>query len=175
MTNIGHIQCLMVLWTIGWLLVIHRQCMLISMVSCNADYAGCLVTRRSHSGILIFIQGAPVIWYSKRQNTAESAVFRSEFIALEIAVEQIEGLRYKLCMMGDPIDGPADVYCDSKSVFKNAAFPESTLKKKHNAISYQKAREAQAAGIIRLAWEKRRYQLGRCAYKDISWTSPAIT
>jgi hypothetical protein len=120
---------------------------------CDADHAGCRVTQRSHNGILIFIQGEPVIWYSKRQNTVESAVFGSEFIALKIAVEQIEGLRYKLRMMGVPIDGPANVYCDSKSVFKNAAFPESTLKKKHNAISYHKVREAQAAGIIRLAWE----------------------
>jgi hypothetical protein len=111
------------------------------------------VTRRSHSGILIFIQGAPIIWYFKRQNTAESAVFGSEFIALKTAVEQVEALCYKLRMMGVPVDGPAIVYSDSEPVFKNVAFPESTLKKKHNPISYHKAREAQAAGVIRIAWE----------------------
>jgi hypothetical protein len=27
------------------------------------------------------------------------------------------------------------------------------LKKRHNAIAYRRAREAQAAGIIRVAWE----------------------
>jgi hypothetical protein len=122
-------------------------------VHCDADHAGCRVTRRSHSGILIFIQGAPIIWYSERQNIVESAVFGSEFIALKTAVEQVEALRYKLRMMGVPVDGPANVYSDSESVFKNFAFPESTLKKKHNAICYHKAREAQAAGVIRIAWE----------------------
>jgi hypothetical protein len=56
-------------------------------------------------------------------------------------------------MMGVPVDGPANVYSDSESVFKNVAFAESTLKKKHNAICYHKAREVQAAGVIRIAWE----------------------
>jgi hypothetical protein len=55
--------------------------------------------------------------------------------------------------MGVPVDGPANVYSDSESVFKNVAFPESTLKKKYNAICYHKAREAQAEGVIRIAWE----------------------
>ena len=36
---------------------------------------------------------------------------------------------------------------------KNSTAPESTLKKHHNAIAYHHAREAQAAGIISVAWE----------------------
>ena len=31
--------------------------------------------------------------------------------------------------------------------------PESTLKKKHNAIAYHRVREAQAAGVMRIAKE----------------------
>ena len=31
----------------------------------DANHAGNVVTRRSHSGILIFVQNAPIIWYSK--------------------------------------------------------------------------------------------------------------
>ena len=123
-------------------------------VYCDADHAGCRVTRRSHSGILVFINGALVLWYSKRQNTVESSTFGSEFVAMRIAVEQVEGLRYKLRMMGVPIDGPANLFCDNQSVFKNCSFPESTLKKKHNAIAYHKTREAQASKTIRVAWEK---------------------
>ena len=53
-------------------------------VSCyvDADHAGNRMTRRSHSGILIYLQNTPIIWYSKRQNTVESSSFGSEFIAL---------------------------------------------------------------------------------------------
>jgi hypothetical protein len=72
---------------------------------------------------------------------------------MKIAIEQIEALLYKLCMMGIPLLGPANVYCDNESVFKNGAYPESSLKKKHNAIAYHKTQEAQAARIARLAWE----------------------
>ena len=119
----------------------------------DADHAGCQVTRRSHTGVLIFVQKAPIIWYSKRQNTVEASTFGSEFIAMKTAVDLIEGLRYKLRMMGIPIDEATSVICDNESVFKNSTVPESTLKKKHNAIAYHRAREAQAAGIVRIAWE----------------------
>jgi Reverse transcriptase (RNA-dependent DNA polymerase) len=121
---------------------------------CDADHAGCRMTRRSHTGILIYVQNAPIIWYSKRQNTVESSTFGSEFIAMKTAVEQIEALRYKLRMMGVPVLGPANIFCDNESVFKNCAFPESTIKKKHNAIAYHKTREAQASKMVRVAWEK---------------------
>jgi hypothetical protein len=98
-------------------------------------------------GIPIVVNGSPVTWYSKQQNTVELLTFGSEFIAMRIAMEQVEGLRYKLQMMGIPIDGPANVYCDNQSVFKNCSVPETTLKKKHNAIAYHRTREAQPAHV----------------------------
>jgi hypothetical protein len=125
------------------------------VISCfvDADHAGNLITRRSHTGILIFCNRAPIIWYSKRQNTVETSTFGSEFIAAKIAVELIEGLRYKLRMFGIPIDGPPNVYCDNNSVVINSAKPESTLKKKHNTIAYHKVRESIAQGTICIAKE----------------------
>ena len=125
----------------------------------DADHAGNLLTCRSHTGILIFLNNAPISWYSKRQNTIESSTFASELIALRIAVEQVEGLRYKLRMFGIPIDGPADIFCDNQSVVKAASTPESTLSKKHNAICYHKVREAAAAGTILVAKEDGRTNL----------------
>jgi hypothetical protein len=125
------------------------------VISCfvDADHAGNRVTRRSHTGIIIFVNRAPILWYSKRQNTVETSTFGSEFIAARIAVELIEGLRYKLRMFGVPVDGPANVYCDNESVVLNSSRPESVLKKKHNAIAYHRVREAVAAGTIRITHE----------------------
>ena len=119
----------------------------------DADHAGNRVTRRSQSGILLFVNRAPVIWYSKRQNTVETSTFGSEFVAMRIAVELTEALRYKLRMFGVPLEGPTNVFCDNEAVTKNAIFPESTLKKKHNAIAYHRTREAVAAGTIRVTKE----------------------
>jgi hypothetical protein len=70
---------------------------------------------------------------------------------MTILVEMLEALRYKLRMMGIPIDGPTNVFCDNKSVITNSTVPTSTLKKKHNSIAYHRVREAVAAGILRIA------------------------
>lgn len=48
----------------------------------DANHAGNVVTQCSHSGILIYVQNAPIIWYSMRQNTVEAATFGSKFVAL---------------------------------------------------------------------------------------------
>ena len=58
----------------------------------DVDHAGCQLTRRSHTGVILYINCALIIWYSKRQNMVESFMFGSEFIAMKIAVELIEGL-----------------------------------------------------------------------------------
>jgi hypothetical protein len=44
-------------------------------------------------------------------------------------------------MFGVPIEGPTNVYCDNEAVVSNTTRPESTLKKKHNAIAYHRVRE----------------------------------
>ncbi len=82
-------------------------------------------------------------WCGNRSdiNTVDSSTFGPEFVALRVATELIEGLRYKLRMFGVPFDGATSVYCDNQSVTKNATVSASTLSKKHNSICYHKVRE----------------------------------
>ena len=114
----------------------------------DADHAGDHTNRRSHTGIVIFVNKAPILWYSKRQTTVETSSYGSELVAMKTAVEMIEGLRYKLRAFGVPIDGPAFLFCDNQSVVFSASTPESALKRKHNAIAYHKVRESAASGAI---------------------------
>jgi hypothetical protein len=114
----------------------------------DADHAGNTVTRRSQTGILLYLNMAPIFWFSKKQNTVESSTFSSEFVALKIAAEKIISLRYKLRMFGIPIDGRANVFCDNEAVYKNASIATSVLKKKHNSIAYHKVRECTACNIL---------------------------
>jgi hypothetical protein len=64
----------------------------------DASHASCLKTRCSQTGILLFVNKAPITWYSSRQNTVETSTFSSEFIVMKIAVEIIEALRYKVLL-----------------------------------------------------------------------------
>jgi hypothetical protein len=107
----------------------------------DANHAGCLATRQSHTGVLLYVNSALVLWHSKRQNTVEASNFGSEFIAAKTAMKMIEGLCYKLCTMGFPLLGPTSFLCDNQSVITNASRPESTLSKKHNSIAYHRVRE----------------------------------
>ena len=117
-------------------------------VFADSDHAADWVTRRSQTGIIIYVGKAPITWFSKRQNCVESASFGSEFVALRIATELTKSLWYKLRMFGIPFDGPANLFCDNQSVVTNSSTPESVLKKKHNSIAYHIVRESVASSIV---------------------------
>ena len=119
----------------------------------DADHAGNFVARCSHTGIIIFVQNAPIKWFLKRHNMVEAATFGSEFVALRICKELIFALRYKLWMFGVPFEGPTNIFCDNCGVVLNSSSPELTLQKKHNAIKYHVVREAAEAGILRIGKE----------------------
>ena len=119
--------------------------------SVDANHAGNMVTRRSQTRILIFVNKYPIIAFSKRQNTVVTSMFGSKFTALKNSVELVEALRYKLRMFGVPIEGNINVFCDNESVYKNVSTPESVLKKKHHSIAYHRCREYVAALAICIA------------------------
>ena len=115
----------------------------------DADHAGDQVTRRSRTGILIFINSAPIIWSSKRQNTVECSTYGSELVAMRQAIEMIRALKYKLSMFGiEVLENETKVFGDNNSVIINTSVPESTLKKKHHSVNFNYVREAVAAGLI---------------------------
>jgi hypothetical protein len=118
----------------------------------DSDHAGDQVTRRSRTGFIQMVNMATIAWHSKKQGSVEGATFGSEFVALKTAMEANRALRYKLRMMGVPIDGPTYMYCDNMSVVHNTTAPESMLKKKSNSIAYHAVREAVAMGEILIAY-----------------------
>jgi hypothetical protein len=55
----------------------------------DANHAGIVVTWQSQSGILIFVQNALIIWFSKQQSTVEGATFGSKLGAVRICKDLI--------------------------------------------------------------------------------------
>ena len=62
---------------------------------------------------------SPIAWYSNKKSSIMSSVFGTDFMAFKIVMESIRGLRYKLCMMGVPIEEPTYTYGDNMSVIHN--------------------------------------------------------
>ena len=55
--------------------------------------------------------------------------------------EYIRGLRYKLRMLGIPVEGASYILGDNQSVLSNTTKPYSTLKKKSSSIASHYVRE----------------------------------
>ena len=116
----------------------------------DASHAPCLLTRRSVTGIVLQLNRTIIRATSKRQNTVETSTYGSEMVAGRLCVEQVMDLRYKLRMLGVPINGASVMLGDNQSAITSCTIPSSSLKKKHNAIAYHRVREAVAAGVVQL-------------------------
>ena len=108
-----------------------------------------VISGRSVTGILHFLNKTPIDWYSKLQSTVETATYGSEFVAARTCTEQIIDLRNTLRYMGVPLKQVSMMFGDNESVVNSATIPHSKLHKRHNALSYHRTREAIAAKILR--------------------------
>jgi len=118
----------------------------------DSDHAGDHITRRSRTGFVISLNCAPIYWYSKKQTSCETSSFGADFIALKTCCEYIRGLRYKLRMMGIPVNLPTFLFGDNRSVLINSSKPHSSLKKKSSSIAFHFVREGVAKDEWRVAY-----------------------
>ena len=82
----------------------------IARCSVDANHGGNMKDWKSNTGVLILINKVPIYWYSKSQTTVEAITFGAEFCAMNMEVEIIEALRYKL----EPQKGPVCQAYDKK-------------------------------------------------------------
>jgi hypothetical protein len=93
-----------------------------------------VVSGRSVSGILHMVNKTPIVWFSKKQATIETATYASEFVAACICVEQIIDLRNSLRYLGVCIRSKRDVSGDNKSVVDSSMQVHPKLHKCHTML-----------------------------------------
>ena len=94
----------------------------------DSDNSGDKVTRLSKTGILLYFNSVPIIFYYRRKDTVVRSNFGLEFMALRIVSDMIISMQYKLHIFGITIDGPDNVFCDNETVYKNYTFVKITIK-----------------------------------------------
>ena len=104
------------------------------------------------TAILHFFNKTPIDWYSKRQNTVNTATYGAEGDAARTAIEQIRSNKLTLMYLGVPIDGPALLLGDNKTIVENTTTPHGKLHKRHLMLSYHYVREAVASGSYKYAF-----------------------
>ena len=114
----------------------------------DSDHAHDKMTRRSITGIMIFVGRTPVFYSSKRQGAVETSTYGAEFCAMRTGTEETISVRYMLRCLGVKVEHASYMFGDNLGVVQNATIKGSLLKKKHVAISFHRVREATAAGIV---------------------------
>ena len=101
----------------------------------DSDHAGDTVTRILRTGFFIYCNNAIVYWMSKKQGSIETSSFGSEFLAMKYCTEYIQGIKFKLHIMGIQCDCPIFIYGYNQSILANTTMPHSMLNKKSNSIA----------------------------------------
>jgi hypothetical protein len=76
---------------------------------------------RAVTGIIHFFNGTTVDWYSKKQNTVQTATFGPKFIAVKTATDQIIANWSALRYLGVDVEGITILYGD------NLSFPSEQM------------------------------------------------
>ena len=118
---------------------------------CDSDWGGCVNTRYSRSGHVVFIGNGPVVWYSKRQTNVAQSSAEAEFIAKSpccqnsnfvrrvINCANIPGIRFRLA---------SGLWSDNQSSIAIALNPVLHNRTKHIAIKYQYVNECVQNGTV---------------------------
>ena len=110
------------------------------------------ITRRLQTGFLVYCNSDLVYWISKEQNYIDTSSFGREYSTMKVAMEYIQGFRFKMRMMGIWCMEPAYVYGDNQAVLANTTMPHSVLNKKSNSIAFHFVREGSAKDEWRTAY-----------------------
>jgi hypothetical protein len=101
----------------------------------DSDHAHDQATRKSITGIVIFVGLTPVFYFSKRQGAISTLTYGAEFCAMKTAVEELIAVRYMLRCLGVKVLHAISLICgDNLGVIQNCTLKDSLLKKKHIAI-----------------------------------------
>jgi len=118
----------------------------------DADLAHDTVTRKSMTGISVWVGRTPIIGMCRRQGPIETSTFGSEFNASRNATEEVIAARYMMRSFGIPVDKPTAFLGDNRGMLQNAGIASSVCRKKHHSISYNFVRQNTAAKVILPYW-----------------------
>jgi hypothetical protein len=107
-----------------------------------------VLSGKSVTGCVHFANKTPIMWYSKKQATSETATYGSEFISGRTCIEQIVDLRNTFRYLGIPIHPISYTFGDNESMINSSTFPHARLNKRHNILSFHYVRAMIARGFI---------------------------
>ena len=109
----------------------------------DSDWAGCLDSRKSTTGYVFILAGAPISWSSKRQQIIAISTMDAEYIAATEAAKDAVWIRNFINDLAIPeyFVGSIPLYIDNNSALKLIRNPEFHSRSKHFDAKYHFIRE----------------------------------
>jgi len=127
----------------------------------DADFAGCVDTKKSTSGYIFTLAGGAISWKSSKQTVTASSTMQAEFVACYEATGQatwlknfIPGLR-----VVDSISGPLTLYCDNQLAVLYSSNNKSSGAAKHIDIKYHVVKDRIQDQTISLKYINTKFML----------------
>ena len=118
----------------------------------GADWAVDRDDRHSTSGNVFFLACGAVSWLSKRQAIVALSTTETEYVALSTATQEAIWLRRLLADIGEPPEGPTEIYEDNQGAISMPKNPVGHARTKHIDIRYHFVRERVQDGAIALKY-----------------------
>ena len=133
----------------------------------DADYAGCLETRKSRSGFVFQLNGGPISWSSQRQNVVSLSTAEAEYIALAHGTKEAIWLRRILNDLKIPCES-IPLLVDNQSAIKLARNSEFHKRSKHIDVRYHFVRDILNRKLISISYVESKEQLADIFTKPLT-------
>ena len=120
----------------------------------DSDYAGDKETRRSVTGFIIYLRGAPISWKSRGQKSVTLSSTEAEFVALSEAAKEIKFVAQVMESMNLHVELPIIVRVDNVGAIGLSKNLSTSQRTKHIDIRYHFVREFVEDEFIKIIFVK---------------------
>jgi hypothetical protein len=132
----------------------------------DADFAGCLSTRKSTTGFVFTLNAGAICWSSKLQSVVAVSTTEAEYIAAAAAVREALWLQ-KLLASFDMKVLPVVIECDSQGALSLMQHVVASQRSKHIDVQFHFVRDRVASGDVCFSYVASDANIADCLTKVV--------
>jgi Reverse transcriptase (RNA-dependent DNA polymerase) len=133
----------------------------------DSNWAACLDTRRSVTGVIFLLAGAAIMWGSRTQPTVAGSTCQAEYMAYNEATRDALFLRKVLPDLGHAIEGPVSLKGDNDAALALLRNEQLTQRSRHYDVIHHFARERVQSGEVEFTWVPSKENVADCLTKAL--------